>query len=134
GFRHKRRAALLSAGDEMDLRRVIKRVEHFEIALAGDAERDLDAMRAQRRDDELTTALQGKIRRHRCVLMPPIGNTIVKRSRERTREAIRRSAPATARFAIAGAAARTQSRGRGPRKCSAGRTAVGGVLGGGWAA
>ena len=70
GFRHKRRAALLSAGDEMDLRRVVKRVEHFEIALAGDAERHLDAMRAQRSDDELTTALQGKIRRHRCVLMP----------------------------------------------------------------
>ncbi len=64
GFRHERRAALLAAGDQADLGRVIKRVEHFEIALAGDAERHLDAVRPQCRDDQLTAALQGKIRRH----------------------------------------------------------------------
>jgi hypothetical protein len=69
-FGHKSRTAFLAAGDEMDLRCVVERIEHFEIALTGDTERHLDAMRAQRRDNELTAALQGKIRRHRCVLLP----------------------------------------------------------------
>jgi len=56
GLGHERGAALLAAGDEADLRRIVERVEHFEIALAGDAERHLDAMRPERRDDELTAA------------------------------------------------------------------------------
>ena len=64
GFRHECRAAFLAAGDQADLRRVVERVEHFQIALAGDAEGHLDAMRPQGRDDQLTAALQGKIRRH----------------------------------------------------------------------
>ena len=39
GFGHESRPALLPAGHEADFGRVIERVEHFEIALAGDAER-----------------------------------------------------------------------------------------------
>ena len=56
GLGHEGGAALLAAGDEADFGRVVERVEHFEIALAGDAERHLDAVRAQRRDDELAAA------------------------------------------------------------------------------
>ena len=56
GFGHKGGAAFLAAGHETDLGRVEQRVEHFEIALAGDAERHVDAMGAQRGDDELTAA------------------------------------------------------------------------------
>src|SRR6185436_11189136 len=37
---------------------------HFEITLAGDAERHLDAVRAQRRDDELAAAQFGQVGRH----------------------------------------------------------------------
>ena len=47
GLGHKGGAAFLAAGHEADLGGVEQRVEHFEIALAGDAERHLDAMRAQ---------------------------------------------------------------------------------------
>ena len=47
GLGHERGAALLAAGDEVDLGRVEERVEHLEIALAGDAERHLDAMRLE---------------------------------------------------------------------------------------
>ncbi len=65
GLGHEGGAALLAAGDEADLGGVEERVEHFEIALAGDAERHPDAMRAQRRDDQLAAAHQGKVRRHR---------------------------------------------------------------------
>ncbi len=75
GLGHERRPALLAAGHEADLGRVVERVEHFEIALAGDAEGHLDAMRAQRRDDELAAAHRGKIGRHRSsdlALRPPI--------------------------------------------------------------
>ena len=56
GLGHKGGAAFLPAGHEADLGGVEERIEHFEIALAGDAERHLDAVRAQRRDDELAAA------------------------------------------------------------------------------
>ena len=56
GLGHKRRAALLAAGHEADFRRVVERVEDFEIAFAGDAEGHVDAMGAQCRDDELAAA------------------------------------------------------------------------------
>ena len=61
---HEGRAALLPAGHEADFGRVVERVEHFEIALAGDAERHLDAVRAQCRDDELAAAQFGQVGRH----------------------------------------------------------------------
>ena len=57
---HKRSTALLAAGDEMDLRGVVKRIEHFEIALTGDAEGHLDPMRPQRSDDQLAAAACGE--------------------------------------------------------------------------
>ena len=65
GFGHERGAALLAAGDEADLGSVVERVEHLEIALAGDAERHPDAVRAQRGDDQLAAAHRRKICRHR---------------------------------------------------------------------
>ncbi len=65
GLGHERRAAFLAAGDEADLGRVVERVEHFEIAFAGDAEGDLDAVRAQCRHDQLTAAQRSRIRCHR---------------------------------------------------------------------
>src|SRR6202051_60723 len=64
GFGHEGGATLLAAGDEVDLGGVVECVEHLEIALAGDAERHPDAVRAQRCDDQLSAAHQ-KIRRHR---------------------------------------------------------------------
>ena len=48
----------------MDLGGVVKRIEHFEIALAGDAEGHLDPMRPQRGDDQLAAAERCKICRH----------------------------------------------------------------------
>ena len=68
GLGHERGAAFLAAGHETDLGRIEQRVEHFEIALAGDAERHVDAMRAQRGDDELAAA--EKIGRHRPTSSP----------------------------------------------------------------
>ena len=56
GLGHKGGAALLAAGHEPDLGRVKERVKHFEVAFAGDAERHVDAVRAQRRDDQLAAA------------------------------------------------------------------------------
>ena len=64
GLGHEGRAALLPAGHEADFGGVVERVEHFEIALAGDAERHLDTVRAQRRDDELAAAQFGQVGRH----------------------------------------------------------------------
>ena len=61
GLGHKGGTALLAAGHETDFGRVVERVEDFEIALAGDAEGHLDAMGAQRRDDELAAAEGRKI-------------------------------------------------------------------------
>jgi hypothetical protein len=64
GLRHKRGAAFLAAGHKVDFGRVVERVEDFEIAFAGDAERHLDAMHLEAGDDELTAAQLGKICRH----------------------------------------------------------------------
>ena len=72
GLGHERGAALLAAGDQTDLGRVEQRVEHFEIALAGDAEGHLDAVRAQRRDDELAAAQRSKVCRHRPTSSSPL--------------------------------------------------------------
>ena len=67
GFGHETGAAFLAAGHEADLGRVVQRVEHFEIALAGDAERHLDAMRLEAADDQLAAAQRRKICRHAVV-------------------------------------------------------------------
>ncbi len=56
GLGHERGAAFLAAGDEADLGRVVERVEHFEIALAGDAERHLDPVCLEAADDQLAAA------------------------------------------------------------------------------
>ncbi len=68
GLGHEGGAALLAAGHEMDVGRVEQRVEHFEIALAGDAERHPHPMRPQRRDHQLAAAHQAQVRRHRQIL------------------------------------------------------------------
>ncbi len=52
GLRHVGGAAFLAADDELDfLARVVQRVEHREIALAGHAERDVHAMDLERIDE-----------------------------------------------------------------------------------
>jgi hypothetical protein len=62
---HERGAPFLAAGHQTDFRRIVERVEHFEKALAGDAEGHVDTMRAQRRDNQLTAAQWNTIcRRH----------------------------------------------------------------------
>ena len=52
GVGHVRGADLVAAGDEPD-RRVVERVEHGEVALAGDAEGQLDAVDDELVDEEL---------------------------------------------------------------------------------
>jgi DNA-binding transcriptional regulator YbjK len=55
-FGHERRATLLAAGDEADPVTVgVEPVQHRQVALPGDAERDLDALREQAFDDERTS-------------------------------------------------------------------------------
>jgi hypothetical protein len=79
GLGHKRGAALLAAGDKMDFGRVVERVEDFKIALAGDAERHLDAVRLETADDKLAAAQSRKIRRHRyrpLAVAPPVFETM----------------------------------------------------------
>jgi len=66
GFGHKRGAAFLTTRHEANLGRVEQRVEDFEIALARDAERHIDAMGTQRGDDQLPAA--EKVCRHRPFL------------------------------------------------------------------
>ena len=61
GLGHKGGAALLAAGHQADLGGVEEGVEHFEIALAGDAERHLDTVRPQRRDHQLAAAQLRKV-------------------------------------------------------------------------
>jgi hypothetical protein len=80
GLGHEGGAAFLAAGDKPDLRRVVERVEHFEIALAGDAEGHLRAMRAQRRDHQLAAGEGGKIDRHRA-FGPALRRRHLRRSR-----------------------------------------------------
>ena len=53
GVGHVGGADLVTAGDEPD-RRVVERVEHGEVALAGHAERQLDAVDDELVDEELT--------------------------------------------------------------------------------
>jgi len=65
GLGHERGAAFLAAGDEMNLGCVEERVQDFEIALAGDAERHLDAVRLEAADDQLAAAQFLEVRRHR---------------------------------------------------------------------
>ena len=55
---HVRGGGLVPAGDEPD-RRVVERVEHREIALAGNAERELDAVQRQLVDQHLTAGAHG---------------------------------------------------------------------------
>jgi hypothetical protein len=56
GLGHERGATFLAAGDEADLGRVEKRIEDFEVAFAGDAERHIDAVRLERCDNKLSAA------------------------------------------------------------------------------
>ena len=54
GLRHHRGSALLPRRDEADRAvRAVQRVEHREVALAGDAEHEVDALRAQAVDQHL---------------------------------------------------------------------------------
>ena len=56
GVRHHRRAAFLAAGDEADRVGVVERVEHGEVALAGNAEHGIGAVDLELIDENLRPA------------------------------------------------------------------------------
>jgi len=64
GLGHEGGAALLPAGHKPDLGRIEERIEHFEIAFAGDTEGHVDAVSAERGNDELAAAEKSLVRRH----------------------------------------------------------------------
>jgi hypothetical protein len=70
GLRHESGATFLAAGDETNLGRVEQRIEHFEIALAGDAEGELVAVGAKCGNDELAAAEERLVCCHRCTSGP----------------------------------------------------------------
>jgi hypothetical protein len=57
-FCHHRRAALLTAGRDRDFRRIVKRIEHREIAFTRHAEDVIGAMHPQGLDQQLSAALE----------------------------------------------------------------------------
>src|SRR5439155_25493648 len=75
-FGHKGCAALLAAGHETDLWRIEQRIEHFEIALAGDAEGHVHAVGTKGRNDELAAAEERLVRCHRCTSGPTCETSI----------------------------------------------------------
>ena len=64
--------------------RVEQRIEHFEIALSGDAERHLDAMGAECGNDQLAAAEKSLVRRHHCASINCYGSHL-RRCRRRTK-------------------------------------------------
>jgi hypothetical protein len=55
-FGHHGRAALLAADDQLDVAGVVERVEHRQIALAGDGEHPVDTVEPQLLDQDLGAA------------------------------------------------------------------------------
>jgi hypothetical protein len=75
GLGHEGGTAFLPAGNEADLRRVEERIEHFEIAFAGDTEGHVDPVSAERGNDKLAAAEKSLVRRH--IYLDPRAKTAI---------------------------------------------------------